>query len=406
MKKTRFFYVYLVLLVMLLNKFSAHDCAAGQTKENKTEPEIRVALTDSDFQSVYHDSVTISLNGKETVYKAEALRERSEVISIPEQEKGISIPSIHRQCGTPSYNGRLEIRPCEEGLLLINILPLEKYLEAVVPSEMPSTYNTEALKAQAVCARTYAWKQMQGSRLSEYGADVDDSVSYQVYQNAAPQGTTTKAVRETRGRILSQNGQPVEAYYFSTSAGVTSTDEIWGVTETASYLKSVPCEFDAKEPWSAWNVKIPWTDLEEKASSLMSLTGELKTVSVQKKSQSGAVTELVITTETGTETVSGEYNIREFLSPEGCEITEKDGSTTKGGKLLPSAYFEIQNQDAEGITLKGGGYGHGVGMSQTAANEMAKEGYSYKEILGYFFKDIEFTDVLDVKTVTSGVNNN
>ena len=130
MRKARFFYVYLVLLVVLLNELSVHDCAAaGQTKENKTEPEIRVALTDSDFQSVYHDSVTISLNGEETVYKAEALRGRNEIISIPEQEGGILIPSIHRQCGTPSYGGRLEIRPCEEGLLVINILPLEKYLE-------------------------------------------------------------------------------------------------------------------------------------------------------------------------------------------------------------------------------------------------------------------------------------
>ncbi len=208
MRKARFFYVYLVLLVVLLNELSVHDCAAaGQTKENKTEPEIRVALTDSDFQFVYHDSVTISLNGEETVYEAEALRGRNEIISIPEQEGGILIPSIHRQCGTPSYGGRLEIRPCEAGLLAINILPLEKYLEAVVPSEMPSTYEKEALKAQAVCARTYAWKQMQGSRLHEYGADVDDSVSYQVYQNVAPQESTTKAVRETEGMILSQNGQ-------------------------------------------------------------------------------------------------------------------------------------------------------------------------------------------------------
>ena len=198
--------MYLVLLVVLLNELSVHDCAAaGQTKENKTEPEIRVALTDSDFQFVYHDSVTISLNGEETVYEAEALRGRNEIISIPEQEGGILIPSIHRQCGTPSYGGRLEIRPYEEGLLAINILPLEKYLEAVVPSEMPSTYEKEALKAQAVCARTYAWKQMQGSRLHEYGADVDDSVSYQVYQNVAPQESTTKAVRETEGMILSQN---------------------------------------------------------------------------------------------------------------------------------------------------------------------------------------------------------
>ena len=178
---------------------------------------------------------------------------------------------------------------------------------------------------------------------------------------------------------------------------MTSTDEIWGVTEAASYLKSVPCEFDAEEPWSAWTVQIPWMNLEEKAASLLNLAGKMKAVSVQKKSQSGAVTELTVTTEGGTGTIDGEYSIREFLSPKGCKITEKDGSVTEGGKLLPSAYFEIQSQDADGITLKGGGYGHGVGMSQTAANEMAKEGYSYEEILEYFFREIEFVDIYGVK---------
>ena len=396
MKKTRFFYLYPFLFPALLNGIWPCDCAAaGRTETDTLEPEIRVALTDSDFQSIYHKSVTISLNGEETVYDAETLERKSQIISIPEQNGGICIPSIRRQCGIPAYRGRIELRPEKEGLLVLNILPLEEYLKSVVPSEMPSTYEMEALKAQAVCARTYAWKQMQNSRLSEAGADVDDSVSYQVYQNEAPQKSATEAVEETKGIILCQNGEPVEAYYFSTSAGVTSTDEIWRDGEASSWLKSVPCKFDAEEPWSAWSVQIPWSDLEEKVPLFLNLTGGLKEVSIQKKSQSGAVTELAVTTKTGTETINGEYTIREFLSPEGCEITEKDGSTTDGGKLLPSAYFKIQNQDAGGIILKGGGYGHGVGMSQTAANEMAKEGYTHEEILNYFFRDIQFCNIYD-----------
>ena len=155
MRKTRFFYVNVILLVVLLNKMCVYgSIAAGEMKEHRSEPEIRVVLTDSDFQSVYHDSVTISLDEEETVYEAKILHGRREIISIPEQENGISIPSINRQCGMPVYSGRMEIRPCEEGLLLINILPLEEYLKAVVPSEMPSAYEMEALKAQAVCART------------------------------------------------------------------------------------------------------------------------------------------------------------------------------------------------------------------------------------------------------------
>ena len=94
--------------------------------------------------------------------RQKSLHGRREIISIPEQEERNSASRRSTDsAGCLSYSGRLEIRPCEEGLLVINILPLEEYLKAVVPSEMPSAYEMEALKAQAVCARTYAWKQMQ-----------------------------------------------------------------------------------------------------------------------------------------------------------------------------------------------------------------------------------------------------
>ena len=90
MRKTRFFYVNVILLVVLLNKMCVYgSTAAGEMKEHRSEPEIRVVLTDSDFQSVYHDSVTISLDEEETVYEAKILHGRREIISIPEQENGI-----------------------------------------------------------------------------------------------------------------------------------------------------------------------------------------------------------------------------------------------------------------------------------------------------------------------------
>ncbi len=107
-----------------------------------------------------------------------------------------------------------------------------------------------------------------------------------------------------------------------------------------------------------------------------------------KKSESGAVTGLQITTEKEAVQLEGEYEIREFLSPQGQTITEKDGSTVTGGSLLPSSYFQLKANKGGCVEITGGGFGHGVGMSQTAANEMAKEGYSWQEILEYFFRDI------------------
>lgn len=368
---------------------------SGKLRETeKKENMIRVLLMDSGYESYYHPSVSLVYDGQEKVYDLESLETGAEPVTITPREGGIQITSIQRQDGNPVYEGSLKISRREEGILLVNELPLETYLEAVVPSEMPSGYEKEALKAQAVCARTYAWKQIQEEKLADYGADVDDSVNYQVYQNIAPQETTTEAVKETEGKILCQDGEPVEAYYFSTSAGVTSTDEIWGAEEAASYLKSVPCAFDAEEPWSWWQVEIPWKNLEQRAGAHFGRDTALLSVSVTKKEESGAVTGLEVATDMGAFLLEEEYAIREFLSPEGCIITEKDGSTTEGGSLLPSSYFQAEAAPGTSLLLTGGGYGHGVGMSQNGANQMAAQGYTCEEILDYFFKDVEIMEIL------------
>lgn len=381
-------------------KEGAQETQADKCQEpsgTQEEPRIRVLLMDTGYTSYYHPSVSLVCDGQEKVYGPDSLETGAPPVTITPREDGIQITSIQRQSGNPVYAGSLEISRQEEGYLLINELPLETYLEAVVPSEMPSGYQTEALKAQAICARTYAWKQIQEKKLADYGADVDDSVNDQVYQNIAPQETTTRAVRETSGKILCQNGEPVEAYYFSTSAGATSTNVIWGAEEAASYLKSVPCSFDSQSPWSWWQVEIPWENLEQRAAGQLEKEGSLLDVKVTRKEESGAVTGLEVTTEAGSFLLDEEYAIREFLSPEGCMITEKDGTVTEGGTLLPSSYFQAEETPGTSILLTGGGYGHGVGMSQNGANEMAAQGYTCEEIMDYFFKDVEIQEISRIK---------
>ena len=367
---------------------------------------VRVLLTDTDFHSVYHPSVTVFYDEKEYTWTEEQLKKTGETIHIPEQKEGIQILSIERQQGNPVYRGTLDIQWKSEGLILVNKLPLEEYLCSVVPGEMPASYEGEALKAQAVCARTYAWKQIQQQNLDEYGADVDDSVNYQVYGNSQPQVSTTEAVNATEDRIITQNGEAVEAYYFSTSAGVTATDEIWGAETAAPYLKSVPCRFDENMPWSRWHVKIPWEILAERAAKVTGEKGKLLSLSAEKTDQNGAVTGLRVITETTSVLLENEHTIREFLSPEGLDITEKDGTVTSGGPLLPSAFIQIE-EDGKEVTITGKGYGHGVGMSQNGANAMAKEGYSWQEILNYFFRNIEIQDMkpLDSQTITENNRN-
>ena len=357
----------------------------------KVEPKIRVLLMDSGYDTYQHTKVSVLIQGKAVSYTAEDLGKPGEIITLDGGDEGITVTSIQRNYGNPTYKGMLKIKKTEnqEALYLINELPLETYLEGVVPSEMPSSYHQEALKAQAVCARTYAWKQMEDSCLEKYGADVDDSVNFQVYQNQAQAETTDDAVACTKGQVMTHNGELIQAYYFSTSAGTTSTDQIWGADSAAPYLKSVACRFDQDQPWGSWKVDIPWEKLAD--STALYNKGKLQGLLVTKKSESGAVTGLTVNTDLGSFLVEGEYDVRSFLTPAGCQIIQHDGSTTAGGNLLPSAYFTMEQKAGSAVYIRGKGYGHGVGMSQSGADQMAAEGYTWREILEYFFNEIQIT---------------
>lgn len=357
----------------------------------KVEPKIRVLLMDSRYDTYQHTKVSVLIQGKAVSYTAEDLGKPGEIITLDGGDEGITVTSIQRNYGNPTYKGMLKIKKAEnqDALYLINELPLETYLEGVVPSEMPSSYHQEALKAQAVCARTYAWKQMEDSCLEKYGADVDDSVNFQVYQNQAQAETTDDAVACTKGQVMTHNGELIQAYYFSTSAGTTSTDQIWGADSAAPYLKSVACRFDQDQPWGSWKVDIPWEKLAD--STALYNKGKLQGLLVTKKSESGAVTGLTVNTDLGSFLVEGEYDVRSFLTPAGCQIIQHDGSTTAGGNLLPSAYFTMEQKAGSAVYIRGKGYGHGVGMSQSGADQMAAEGYTWREILEYFFNEIQIT---------------
>lgn len=381
------------------------------------ETEIKVLLMSNGYESYHHQQVSLCFQGTCKVEGREQIFQDQETLELgpdsqeledgsltltPEQEGGrIQVTSIKRGQGNPAYLGSLTIYKDEEGLRLVNTLPLEQYLQGVVPSEMPASYPSEALKVQAVCARTYACVQMESSNLEELGAQVDDSVSYQVYQNSGEDLAASRAVEDTRGQILLNNGVPINAYYFSTSHGKTSTDEVWEAAAPASYLKSVDCTYDSGEPWYQWQVTLPVDKLLE---NVQAMYGEIHSVSgaeIREKGEGEAVLDLVLYTDQGEKEIHSEYDIRSILAPKGLSITRQDGSQVMGSSLLPSAYFSLEEvKDEQGqlaaYVIKGGGYGHGVGMSQNGARGMAEAGKNYMEILTYFYKDVEIGNIKDI----------
>lgn len=340
---------------------------------NKTENEttIRVLLMTTGYGGYFHERADYVENEEEGTFR---------------------VLSIERSYGNPVYHGTLEVQETDQGYLLINEVSMEDYIKGVVPSEMPASYEEEALKAQAVCARTYAYRQMQEGRLQSYGADVDDSVSFQVYNNQKATEKTDQAVTDTAGMIMTYENEPIEAYFFSTSSGTTSTDEVW-CEETAPCLKSIVTDFDADMPWYRWQVTFSAEKIEELLMQNGYEIGKIENIDIIRKSQGGAATLCEFQGSEGSVQIENEYTIRSLLSPEGLEIVRQDGSVVTNFHILPSAYFSCEAVTEEdqltGFTFYGGGYGHGVGMSQNGANEMAKQEYEWLDILNYYFEDFK-----------------
>ena len=227
-------------------------CAALLTEEIRAE-NIRVLLSTDGYQGYYHTSVELTgdtqllLSGPDGEEKVEAgekvtitpeMAKKGRItVSSSGEEGKITLLSLKRADGAPAYRGSIEIAAEEDGLLLVNELTLEEYLYAVIPSEMPVSYGLEPLKVQAVCARSYACRQLYANRYAEYGAHVDDSVSCQVYNNIAETQESILAVKDTYGKVITDGAEVITAYYFSTSCGsTTGAQEVWANHVPQSYL--------------------------------------------------------------------------------------------------------------------------------------------------------------------------
>lgn len=408
-------------------------CAALLVREFDAKS-IRVLITNTNFESIFHPSVTLSAKsglslsygveavqippGAEVIIDAsdERLKEGRIVVSPVEPSDSITVNSIRRSKGTPDYDGTIELRREPQGMLLINELYLEDYLTKVVPSEMPNSFEKEALKAQAVCARTYAYRQIQSNAYSGYGAHVDDSTRFQVYNNLTTAAKTEEAVQETYGKLLFYKDTPIEAFYFSTSCGHTTDGSVWGsdpaqypyldgrlLQEGGSILnlstnanfdefiknKNYP-SYDSRFPMYRWEATVTNRQLEEEITAV----GSILNITVTERGVGGIVKKLRIEGSDGVMTINGEGQVRAKLGNKYMTITKNDGTIMKDFDSLPSAYLSIENMgvnDNNITTFKiyGGGYGHGVGMSQNGAQAMAKEGKNYEDILKFFYHGAE-----------------
>lgn len=419
-------------------------CAALTTQKPEID-NIRVLLMDTGFSSLFHSEITLSCDSMAVLEYGDEKNRESVSIAAGEEltitgddsrllegrlvfrsanEGGmITVKNIERAQGTPVYPGHMEITKEDEGLLLLNEVDLEEYLKRVVPSEMPSTYEVEALKAQAICARTYAWRQIQGNAYSKYGAHVDDSTNYQVYNNTNTFESTDTAVNETFGQLLAYEGEPIEAFYYSTSCGHSTDGSVWGADPAGTpYLRAVSIDenarelslssneefkvfiqnensgaYDADAAMFRWQTTTDSTILSEKIGGVGRITG----LTVTERGPGGIARTLKVVGTEGSKTFSSQSKIRTILGNPSLVYTRNADDTITGWDTLPSAFIYIENEGTDEnqvtkFTIYGGGYGHGAGMSQNGAQGMAKTGKSCAEILRLFYAGCEIMDIGDV----------
>lgn len=271
---------------------------------------------------------------------------------------------------TFNFSSNTTVRVYREESKIIEKIPIEQYIVGVVSGEMPVSFNYEALKAQAVASRTYVMYQMQTHQNDDY--DVYDSVNSQVYLSEEQLKEKWKdkyveninkvkqAILDTAGQYLTYNGEVIESFFFSTSVGYTENSEDVFSLELP-YLRSVESKWDEISPAYVDSKTLS----KEEFFSLLSLDNNATLdIEVLEKTSTGRIKQIKI-------------NGNVLTGKEVCSKLE-----------LRSTFFEIK-EEGENVIINTKGYGHGVGMSQYGANGMASAGFTYDEILKYYYTDVE-----------------
>ena len=464
--------IQLKKLAHIVVGYSVHEFIVADGKicgalalENIEVETIRVLISNNGYNGSDHDKVSLVSDGTMRITIGEQTSEwpggteftvtpKSDAFAegriLIEADDEIQITSLERSYGVPYYKGSIELALGEEGIWVVNEVQLEDYLCRVVPSEMPAGHGLEALKAQAICARSYAYNQIRANAVRSKGAHVDDTTTYQVYNNSNTKELCTQAVQETAGRVLTYNGDVITAYYSSTTCGSSTDTRIWGTSPAEypyligqmlsleenqpdltdeetfrSFIKDTEYPtFDTEFAWYRWNLYMDLSTLSDAINTSLSKLGEdgSKYVLVQQKDGTfrqapirslgkvtrvevtargagGIVSELLVEGTDATICILRQGNVRSYLGHRDNVITKKDGSTVTNMGTIPSAFICLEEvfegEKMVGYQIYGGGYGHGIGMSQNAAKTMAAQGMDCAEILQFFYPGTELTSIYE-----------
>ncbi len=355
-------------------------CLAGMPRAGSAAaPSVRVLVAEG------RPSLTVASGGGFTITDAtgrrilaqrgtgETLRLLLHGSTVLIRETGVSAPLLVVWPGRfptvdldgQAYRGRLEVQRLNGALAAMNVVDLEEYLQGVLKDEIPPGWPAEAAKAVAIAARTYAIYQMQQDPGSFF--HLRSTTASQVYGGAAGEDArTTWAVQATRGQILTFAGQPISAFYHACSGGATE-DALDMFGPNFDTVVGVKDQFSLTCPYALWVERLTAQQVERALLRAGYSVGRPVRIEALLRSRTGRVLRLAVHHSRGTLILEGK-RFREAL----------------GNDLIRSTDFEVR-ADAGGFTFVGRGWGHGVGLSQWGAKEMADLAYQYREILKYYY---------------------
>jgi len=330
--------------------------------------------------------LTVTVEGQLETQKPDRPVERTAVFlrasskSPVASSNSVTVLRNAESAGAMVVSGALQVVRRGQGLMVINAVDLEEYVKGVVPSEVSSSWHQEALKVQAVAARTYALYQRMTNADRDY--HLVGSIQDQVYRGR--QGAdhrVQQAVEDTRGIVITHLNVPILAAFSSTAAGQTEDAvNVW--SKDLPYLKGVECPFDTNSPYYQWRTSFKVEELETNLRQKGMPVGTIASVTPISYSRAGRVARVRILHSNGELILRGE-DLRRVV----------------GYAVIPSTQFEIQAVGSE-LVLSGYGAGHAVGLCQWGAKELAELGYSFPTILKYYFPGTELKDARLLESVS------
>ncbi len=286
------------------------------------------------------------------------------------------------------YRGALRIESRQNGLTVINRLQIDEYLYGVVPNEMPTDWNSEALKAQAVAARSYALYDKIDGKHARDGFDVCITNDCQVYGGiAAENAAASRAVDATRGVVLTYLGSPICAVFHAASGGSTeNSEDVWDAR--VPYLRAVD-DSTERSPYMNWTEKISASSLNEKIGDQRGSLGVLKEIDTSlfkqqaREDSRGKYIKFIGTAKSVN--MSGAA-MRSML---GLKSSNFKLSVTENGKTKDGSSLRINKMQSADILINGKGFGHRLGMSQWGAKSLADKGKNYRQILLHYYTDVQ-----------------